>query len=57
MSHIEEWHDCDFVGIIKRYEEPKQKDEQIELMDDYDARMKLGSKVRIVRSRFDKMEA
>ena len=57
MSRIdEEWHDCDFVGVIKKYDlEPKVL-EEYENLDDYDARQKFGGKVCIVRSRFDYSE-
>ncbi len=49
----EEWHDCNWVGTIKVYDnEPKQKDDVVENLDDYDMRKELGSRVRNVRSKF-----
>ena len=59
MSHTidEEWNDCDFVGTIKKYDlEPKAPSEPVENLDDYDARNGFGSKMCIVKSRFNYTE-
>ena len=58
ISRIDKtWTDCDFNGVIKVYDiTPKKAQEPIEIIDDYDVRHKFGSKVHMVRSRFDKEE-
>ena len=52
----EEWHDCNWVGTIKKYDNTPKVIEEYENMDDYDARHCLGMKMRYVGSRFDKEE-
>lgn len=49
----EKWIDCDFVGVIKKYDnEPKAPKEQVENLDDYDMRHGLGGRFCVVKSRF-----
>ena len=41
MCTNEEWHDCDFKGTIRVYDnEPHGAKEPVELMDDYDERLR-----------------
>lgn len=52
----EEWIDCTWVGTIKVFEKEPKKQENVEVIDDYDMRNKLGSRVRNVKSVFVRME-
>ena len=55
-TNEEKWHECDFVGIIKKFDERRETNKQIELLDDYDERRKLGGRFHKFSSRFDRME-
>ena len=37
---IEEWHEVDWVGIIKKNDDTQKKPTPIELLDDYDERLR-----------------
>ena len=54
----EKWHDCNWVGDIRiKDDSQKKSDKPVENIEDYDVRKKLGCKVFIKRSVFDRMEA
>ena len=49
----EKWIDCNFVGVIKKYDnEPNAPKEPVENLDDYDMRHGLGGRFCVVKSRF-----